>query len=140
MPSGFDKERESLETYFKGNWRVAQPTIPVQFSNVPFTEPADGRFLRFTIQNGESSRRALGENALRRHPGIVTVQIFTPAEGGDKLGRMLGDSVVAVLQEKVIQSGTDWIELRDATLTTLGKVENGRYQHTVTIPFIRDEH
>jgi hypothetical protein len=136
MPSGFDKERETLETYFKDNFTAA----PIQFSNVPFQEPASGKFVRFTILNGESSRRALGADALRRHPGAVSVQIFTPAEGGEKSGRVLADSVVAVLQEKTMQSGTDWIELRDATLTPLGKVENGRFQHTVTVPFIRDEH
>lgn len=140
MPSGFDKERETLETFFKTGWKTAQPNIPVQYENAPFQEPADGRFVRFTILNGESARRALGANALRRHPGVIMVQVFTPGEQGTKPGRALADSVVAVLQEKVIQSGTDWIETLDASLASLGKVENGRHQFSVTVPFQRDEH
>jgi hypothetical protein len=136
--AGFDKERETLEAYFKAQFKAVSDW-PVQYQNIPFTEPADGKFVRFTILNGESTRRSLGENPNRRHPGAVMIQIFVPDGGGTKSAREIADKIEPLFADKSIQSGTSWISFDDVSIVPVGKVENGRFQLNVSAPFLRDD-
>lgn len=140
MAGGFDKERESLEAHFKAAFATAlSPSVAVQFDNIPFTVPGSREWVKLTISNGESGRRAMGVNAKRRHAGVVFVQVFVPADAGTKRARIIADAVVACLQEKVIASGTDWINTLDSRFTPVGIVENGAYMATVATFYQRDE-
>lgn len=122
------------------DWTATQISWP----NRDFTPPSKAAWLAVTIQSGDGAQLELGGDVevTHRHPGIVIVQVFVPANWGDKTALDLADQVAALfrrqrvdLYELVEVKGS--IVFRTPSVRAIG-VDGAFFQVNVSIPFVRD--
>jgi len=123
-----------LQAYFYANWTAT----PAAYDNLPFTPPADGKWVRFTVVLGPSFSDEVGPDASSHSNGVVKVQVFTPEGCGVQVGAALSSQVKALFKGKDVDEvffapgdkpGQEGPSTRDNGVT------NGNQQHTVTCPF-----
>lgn len=83
MPNVYENVRVAVEGRFKTQWSTR---TPVEYSNVPFQQPANAEFVRFFFQIPVSFQVSLGPPNFRmeRSDGLVTVQVIVPENSGTK--------------------------------------------------------
>jgi Bacteriophage related domain of unknown function len=123
-----------------GNWTATQIAWP----NRDFTPPTKAAWLQVFIQAGDAAQIEFGSlgNATHRHPGIVVVQVFTPANWGDKTALELGDQVAALFRRQRSDFEDEdgkhgSIVFRSPAVRAIG-VDGAYFQVNVSIPFVRD--
>ena len=131
-------EREAVGSILK-NWTATQIAWP----NRDFTPPQKASWINVTIQSGDAAQIELGEYATHRHPGIVVVQVFVPANWGDKTALDLADQIAALFRRQRVSFDDEqnqvWgtIVFRSPSVRTIG-VDGAFFQVNVNIPFVRD--
>jgi hypothetical protein len=125
---------QAVHIYFNANWTAT----PVAYDNLPFTPPADGKWVRCTVLPGKSFSDEVGEGAAGHRNGVVKVQAFTPAGVGVQVGWALGAQVEALFRgvevNGVFFAPGDFSDQEGPSTVDSG-VTNGNQQHTVTCPF-----
>jgi len=128
-------ERKAVGAVLAG-WTATQIAWP----NRDFTPPAKASWLSVTIQAGDAAQIEFGSSAdsvTHRHPGIVVVQVFTPANWGDKTALDLADSVAALFRRQRLSYTDGSVLFRTPSVRTIG-VDGAFYQVNVSVPFVRD--
>lgn len=122
------------------NWTATQIAWP----NREFTPPTKASWIQVSIQSGDAAQIEFGSpgGATHRHPGIVTVQVFTPANWGDKTCLDLADQVAALFRRQRVSFEDEdgkhgSIVFRSPAVRTIG-VDGAYFQTNVSIPFVRD--
>jgi hypothetical protein len=123
----YEAERLSIETKLDDNWM----TTPIAYENVSFNPPSNSPWIRLFIINGDSGYNTLNSF---RYVGVVTIQVFTPQNGGTNTARKYADTISAIFRGKEF----DGLIFRASTVKSVG-ISDGWYQVNVTIPFWRDE-
>lgn len=110
---------------------------PIDWPNASFSPPdPPSIWLRLSILDGESFQTTIGaETNVHRSVGIIIVQIFGPANEGDKDTLAMADTVAAIFRN---WCGTT-VRCRAATVKAIGPDGQGWYQVNVSVPFKRDE-
>lgn len=133
---GFAAERIAIEAKF-ATW----VTTPVKWPNLPFQQPSSA-WIAIYIVNGSSSEISIAPPVLRRHIGIIVVQIFDKENNSETTIRALADQVESLFlnqpQNEIRISSTETIRFGAPSLGA-AQVVNGWQQRNVTIPFERDE-
>ncbi len=133
---GFAAERTAIEAKF-ASWT----TTSVKWPNLPFQQPSSA-WIAVHIVNGSSSEISVAPPILRRHLGVVIVQIFDKENNSEATIRTLADQVEALFlnqpQNEIRISATETVRFWAPSLGAAQTV-NGWQQRNVTIPFERDE-
>ena len=124
----FGNERLAIENRFKSHWSATT----VAWENVSFDIPNNTEWVRFTILNGSSAYRAI--NNLKRHTGLIVVQIFAPRDTGTSTIRKYADIVTSIFDGKEFSD----VVCDVANIETVG-TDDIWHQVNVTIPYWRDE-
>lgn len=124
----FSNERIAIENHFEEFWI----DTPVAWENVTFNTPNNSAWVRLNVLNGSSAYRAI--NSLKRHLGLIIVQIFVPKDTGTNQGREYSDTVSAIFEGKKISD----VVCDVASIETIG-TDSAWHQVNVTIPYWRDE-
>lgn len=131
-------ERNAVGTILKG-WTATQIAWP----NRDFTPPQKASWISVTIQNGDAAQLDLaGPYSTHRHPGMVVVQVFVPANWGDKTALDLADEVAALFRRQQVSLKVDEVEkgamvFRSPSVRVIG-VDGAFFQVNVNVPFVRD--
>jgi hypothetical protein len=126
-------EREAVGTIL-GSWTQTQ----IEWPNKAFTPPAKAAWLRVTLQSADAAQVELGaDRVIHRHPGIVLVQVFVPANWGDKTALDLGEAVAALFRRQRVEFVDGSIVFRTPAVRSIG-VDGAQFQVNVSIPFVRD--
>ena len=124
----FASERTNIESRFNTNWT----TTTIAWGNADFDTPNNASWVRFNILNGNSSYRAI--NGLKRHNGIINIQIFAPVNSGTHTIRGYADTIGAIFDG---QSFND-VVCDVASIQTIG-TDDKFHQINVNVPYWRDE-
>jgi len=126
-------ERQAVGTLLDG-WTATQIAWP----NRDFTPPSKASWIAVTIQAGDSAQIELGaDKVVHRHPGLVVIQVFSPANWGDKTALDLADQVAALFRRQRLSYTDGSILFRTPTVREIG-VDGSLFQVNVSIPFVRD--
>ena len=136
MTAFFDQLRQQTEARFQANF-TALAANRIKFENQPFTQPNDNEYVALWIRDGEGGNVALGNSLLRRHPGVVIVQVFALAEKGTKLARDHADTIAAIFRNVQISITGGVIRFREPRGIPVGE-GNGWWQLNVECPFQLD--
>lgn len=112
--------------------------LPIAYPNVEFTQPANTPWCRLHIQDTEANQVSMGNpgNNFYRHPGLVTVMIFTPLNQGDKEALAIADEVAAIFRNW--QDPTTRVFFRRPPYVRRIGAESKWYHVNVLCPFERD--
>jgi len=124
----FVNERLALENHFKEYWK----DTPIAWENIAFEKPNDSAWVRLNILNGSSNYRAI--NGLKRHLGLIVVQVFVPRNTGTSKAREYADTVSQIFDSKKFSD----VVCDVASIETIGTGDVW-HQINVTIPYWRDE-
>ena len=127
-------EQTAIEARFTG-W----PTR-IKWPGKPFLEPATA-YIAPHILNGAGQIASLGTPTLRRHTGVVNVQIFDKENRGEATIRSLADQVEALFidaNSRLTISAGEFIDFGQPSLSP-AQSANGWLQRNVVVPFFRDE-
>jgi hypothetical protein len=109
--------------------------LPVQYDNDgAFVVPEDTRWVRWTIQLGETPRIAFGATKRYRNVGVGIAQIFVPFGKGNKPAM----EVAAFIQAAFRSVTEDGVHFESPSVRPLGRV-GAEWQVNVTCPFYADE-
>lgn len=137
MSDFFDADRRILEGEFQTNWDLNDGIV--EYEGVPFSQPTNASWLRFTIVNGESNRITCGDSALYRSMNIIVVQIFVLKDKGARLVTTLADRVADIFRDQEYTTGSGGvITCYTPSLRMVGTDGKGFYQGNVSIPYKRD--
>lgn len=125
-----------LEKKFADGWGN---TIPCAFTNVPFSQPAGGKFVRFNIIPGDGSTASLGDSKLVRQLGVVMLQIFTAKNAGNKDANVLADAGAVILRNKQWTQNGMTVNTRAPYRQEVGE-RRDYYQVNLIVPFQVDEY
>jgi hypothetical protein len=124
----FANERLAIEDRFIEYWR----DTPVAWENVAFDTPNSAAWVRFQVLNGSSGYRAI--NGLKRHLGLIIVQVFVPKDTGTSKAREYADTVSQIFDSKKFSD----VVCDVASVQTIG-TDDIWHQVNVTVPYWRDE-
>lgn len=126
-------EREAVGTIM-GGWTTTQIAWP----NRDFTPPPKASWVSVTIRSAEAHQIEIGSpKVVQRHPGLVMIQVFSPANWGDKTALDLADQVAALFRRQRLSYTDGSILFRTPTVRAIG-VDGAFFQVNVSIPFVRD--
>jgi len=124
----FEKERIAIENHFEEFWNET----PIAWENVAFDTPNSSPWVRLNILNGSSNYRTI--TGLKRHLGVIIVQIFTRKDTGSNQGREYADTIGAIFEGKKFSD----VVCDVASINTIG-ADSIWHQINVSIPYWRDE-
>ena len=123
----FENERIAIENHFEEFWNET----PIAWENVAFDTPNNSAWVRLTILNGSSNYRTI--TGLKRHLGIIDVQIFTKKDTGSSVGREYADTIGTIFEGKKFSD----VVCDIASINTIG-ADSIWHQINVSIPYWRD--
>lgn len=113
--------------------------LPIQYPNVRFSRPSSGRYLRLTVQIGETVQATVGTVVPRtRTIGVATVEVFGPVEGG--MGQVVTDA--DVVAAAFFNQTRDRVTFRPPTVRPVGVTPEGEgtelFKVNVIVPWFAD--
>lgn len=132
------KENTAIRTLFNAGWGN---TTPVAYPNEPFTSPKDTAYAVLSIKADDAFQIELGApgpGVTFRQPGLIFVQIFTPADEGNNAALALADTAAAIFRRQSSTIVDGRILYRAPSIDTIGITKEGWFQVNVVIPYIRD--
>jgi hypothetical protein len=102
----FEEIRKSIETRFAAQWPGLTTNTPFVFENAPVKNPQPKTFVRATIHLGSPVNFTIGRIRSPRHPGQLTLQIFTPKNVGNAASRKLADAGKGIFEFQQFVEGT----------------------------------
>ncbi len=98
---------EVIAGQFATAWNVAHSFVPFQLENESFDPPADGSWLRVSIQPATRVQETMNSPGLRKFlsVGTIFVQVFTPLDAGTKPNRLLCEAVKECLEALSLSGG-----------------------------------
>lgn len=134
MPDIYEKTSQLLEEHFQSNWEPDTTGYPVDWENVPFEQPEDGKWVRFSIKFGESNQASLGRNPMERIVGLVFLQFFHPRNVGTRTLRgAIGEAADLFRYRSLFATGCQ-IDIRSARVVEVGEKAD-HYQSNLQIVF-----
>ncbi len=137
---GYQGERELLEQHWEKNWiEGTSPLTPTAYENVPFQVPAAGAWARLSIVNAPVTQITSGNPGANthRHPGVIQVELYSPAQEGSANIRRLMDLAAAIFRNQKFGDGNG-LRTWEASARLTGV--DGAYQRAlVRWEFWRDE-
>ena len=124
----FVNERLAIEDRLQEYWSYTD----IAWVNVDFDVPNNKDWIKLNILNGSSSYRAI--NGLKRHAGVILIQVFTPVNTGTNKVREYSDTIASIFDSKTFSD----VVCDVASIVTIG-ADDRFYQVNVTIPYWRDE-
>lgn len=133
----YEAQDNALRTRFSTQYALGT-NHPVAYPNAEFTQPVDSPWLRFVVQDTEARQASMGDpgNNFYRHPGLVTVMIFTPLNQGDAEALQIADEVAAIFRNW--QDPTTRVFFRRPPYVRRVGAESKWYHVNVLCPFERD--
>lgn len=134
MPD-FAAAAAAIRTEFETEFGALSPTYDIAWENVRYRPVQGIPWVRLSIREGEAQIVSLdgGDGRRFRHPGVVIVQVFVPANDGDGLAREIADSVAAIFRGKTI----DCVRFRAPYVQVVGP-EGAWFQLNVYCNFFYD--
>ena len=130
----FADERQAIEARISTNWTIT----PVQYENVSFTKPNDNEYVSLVILPGAASQIDMADSPMHRHIGVITMQVFGPADAGTNTARTQADGLAAIFRNAQFTAGSSGTILcRSPEISRVGVV-NGIFQLNVSVPYQRD--
>jgi hypothetical protein len=130
---GYSTDAQTIRERFDSEWPVQQPSVPYSFGDVEVDPPDDSPWVRVSTISGEQTQVSMGKLRRFRRVGLVMVQIFVPAGGGDGTARELGDSVAAIYQGRTVKG----VIFRGTGLTRIG-IDGAWVQYNAATPYQAD--
>lgn len=92
--------RASLEAYMASNYT----TYPVQYQNVPFSQPSNQYWVRMTLLFDDADPGSIGTGGYNEVEGLIRFSIFTPKNVGSEAGYDICDEIRSLFNRQVIDS------------------------------------
>ncbi len=144
MTSTYKQELQNILTLFNDNWVTGSPPTqltPVAWPGFPFTVPLDAQgkpkdHVRIFVSSGEANQISIGAPSANRfrHPGMVTLKIFTRAGLGEMPAKELADTFCDIFRNQTVSG----IRFKAPYSVTIGTSDDGFYQINAFCPFERD--
>lgn len=136
--SGFDAEREAIETRFKTLFGAMHPTVRVKYQNSLFKQPSGTPWVAISLLSLDSRQASIGTNPVDRYTGEIQVDILVPEDTGAAISSQIADSVSAIFKRQQFFTSTgDLISCDVPRVLTTG-VEEGFHRKIVIIEYYRD--
>jgi hypothetical protein len=136
------KETERVLIYgmLKNAWNESTQG-PIQWENMPFTQPTGGIWLAIFILDSESFQASLpAGTTLYRHPGIVQIDVLGPRDQGTKQLTDAIDLLTTIYRRKtVITSDGQHVKFKVPRTMNLGE-QNGWWRYSFRVEFHREEY
>lgn len=127
---GFGAEGDYLRNRFDSQWGS---TTDIAWGNMAYT-PGDDPWVRFSVTHSGADRMNPGTNPIRRHDGMVQVEVFVPLNDGEDEVDDYCDRAAEIFRDHTSQQG---LRFRSPYVVTVGR--NGKwFKKDVLIPFVRD--
>lgn len=107
--------------------------LPVKFENAVFTQPADGRWVEFFVEQDRTKPRAIGRGLTRTTGRLRAVVRFPTGEGmGD--GWVVADKIGEIFDSETLAFQDSYLKLKCATAYSGGRIDSS-YSIVVVVPF-----
>lgn len=127
----YSDEAKYIEQRFATNWGS---TTPVRYENADFDPPAASAWVELRVVSGPSVKLNIESAALRRYVGIISINIYVPANTGTRTARGYIDTAAAIFKGATFNG----IVCRDPRVTVLGE-RDGWFIINLSTEFQRDE-
>ena len=124
-------EAKYIENRLKSQWGS---TTDIAWSNIPYKPTPGENYISLEIHNGDAFQASIGDSYLQRSTGIISINVHTGRDIGEREGRSLADSAAAVFR----RWSSNGITCRMPKITRLGDIGDW-FIFNVSIPFYRDE-
>ena len=124
-----------IESDFKTYWTANASGVPIAWENVPFTQPATGIWIQFTVRFAGSQQASLGRTPLEKITGVVFINVFTPKGTGARQAARLADVASRGLRYKQLSGDGVAVSLRSPALLHAGE-QVDYYQADVSVEFV----
>lgn len=135
-----DSVRSTTLSYFEPAFAAEMNAI---FGSVPeiiapnFEEPNVFPFIKFTFMENESHNAAIGRK-LKRHIGLVQVDVYVEENTGSKVSNDICNSIGTLLENKDFSISPNERLTYDVSRTQEIGNESGKYRQAVRVPYHRD--
>lgn len=135
MANRFRYYSDLMKDYFSTRWEEEQPAVDLQLPNEQYTPSSTMPYIRLNIM--ETSATAVSSGGLNnriRHPGMISVGVYSPSDGGDYQNLALSDIVADILEEMKQQPPElDGIVVRVPRREVVGTSENEAFYKSLII-------
>ena len=128
---GYGPEGNYLASRFDTQWAGR---TEIAWGNKNFTKPSGKAWVRFTVRHSGADRMNPGPDPIRRHDGMVVLEVFAPEDQGEGPVDDLCDAAAAIYRDHTQQQG---LRFRTPHVVNVGP-EGSWYRKNVLIPFVRD--
>lgn len=125
----------AIKARFDSTWTAT----PVQWPNIPFTEPVSQIWIAVHVLNGQSSQASVNTVALYRYVGSITVQVIVPKDKGEPQALAFIDQLEAHWRRKEFSTTSGGRIVTSTPWWNQGREVNGKYQIAYNVPFRRDQ-
>lgn len=130
----FADERQAVEKRLSDNWT----TTSIAFENVPFSEPANGRYLSVHVLTGQGTQQDISTSPRHRYEGLIQVRVVVPANEGTELAKTYADTISALFRSVSFSAGSSGTILcRTPSIQSLG-IQDGQFTVVISVPYQRD--
>jgi hypothetical protein len=81
--------RSFAETRFASEMSIDYPALPVQWDNMPFKQPASGKWVCFCIKTNPEKTITIGRNKVVRTTGFIQIDVIDHEENGQNDAKRL---------------------------------------------------
>jgi hypothetical protein len=134
----YESMRQKVEGTVQNGFGVTYPTIPIKFSNAPFTQP-ETMWITVHIVEGNAMPASMGIKAIDRHVGLVQIDVLAPINTGtaqaDQVAEFAGN--LFRRQNFVLTDGA-YVRFKVPQYRYMGE-DNGFARFMMRIAYWRDE-
>jgi len=131
---GHSADASTIRQRFDAEWPLLHPGVVHTFGDVETDPPDADTWVRVSTLSGAQTQVSMGKLRRFRRVGVVIVQIFVPAGGGDGVARELADSVAAIYQGRTVNG----VIFRGTGLTRVG-ADGAWVQYNASTPYQADD-
>lgn len=100
MANRFRYYSDLIKDYFNARWEEEQPVVHLQLPNESYSPTSTMPYLRLNIVETNATAVSSGGLTNRvRHPGLISVGVYSPSDGGDYQNLALSDIAADILEE-----------------------------------------
>lgn len=134
MNEVFDPIRKLIEVHFNTEWTAVGGSVPIEWEEVPFNQPASGTWIRVSIRDGQGFQASIGSKRLEKQPGVVMIGVFVPKNDGTGKIRGIADKAGQALRYRQLTDGSVTVSF-EAPFVTRGPEQETHLQLNVNVPF-----
>ena len=142
-----EHERQTVIAHFLSVWLTADGEVAIM--NQPFTTPLNELFADVKIVETGTFRKSLGRTFIKRHNGVLQVDLYSPFGTGVAKSRQIADRLEDVYEELIlpvpgtvesIKFGTPSSSRLATNVQRAENLDDNWDRYTFQAPYYRDQY